>query len=603
MDLLRNTNLAPAWRETAAADSLGRTSVVIDGTTALFGWYHSAGNARVKDCAVVICNPLGHEYTHGHRSLRHLADRLAQGGVPTLRFDYHGTGDSPGEDIDPDRLQSWLNDIRAAAAKVRILSGRNRICLLGVRFGATLAALAASEMDVDYLVLWAPCVSGRRYVRELRALALAAGHEPAADQVIESAGFRLSAQTAGQLQGVDLLKNSYTVRRRALVVDRDDISEDPALTEQLKQQGIAVDAMKLPGYEGMFAEPHFTEVPSIAIEAIAQWLVTQLPSAIATSLPPTPAQALTFSVLQDGQAVTLTERGCRFGEHGQLFGVLCQRNEPAGDKPAIVMLNSGSVHHVGPNRLYVLLSRALGARGYTCLRMDTEGLGDSVGAGGPRENHPYQPTALADTSSALTYLRSQFHCRRFILIGLCSGAHTAFHAGLQLRQFQFDDLILLNPLTFHWTDDMSLDTAQHFQDVAYYRRSVRNASSWLKLLRGRVNLLHIAKVALSQCSVVATASGKALVEVVLRRPTTRLGMDLRRLFELKRRISLFIASRDPGYDILLANARRMALKGIRERRIHLQFIDEADHTFSRHARRMDLIEQLSTHIDSVARRP
>ena len=91
----------------------------------------------------------------------------------------------------------------------------------------------------------------------------------------------------------------------------------------------------------------------------------------------------------------------------------------------------------------------------------------------------------ADTDAALHYLRTHFHCRRFILLGLCSGAHTAFHAGLQLQQYQLDDLILLNPLTFHWTEDSSLDTTQHFQDVAYYRGSVRTARSWLKLLRGQ----------------------------------------------------------------------------------------------------------------------
>jgi len=605
MDPLRsNTNPAPVWRETTA-DSLSRTSVVIEGSAPLFGWYHSGGGARLKDCAAVICNPFGYEYTHAHRSLRHLADRLAQGGVPTLRFDYYGTGDSPGDDTSADDgaglLACWLADIRAAVARVKALSGRNRVCLIGVRLGATLAALASAELDIDYLVTWAPCVSGRRYVRELRALALAAEDGAGSDTLLESAGFRLSARTAAQLQGIDLLKQHCAARKRILVVERDDRSEDPAFPDALKQGGQAVDVMKLPGYDGMFAEPHFTEVPAIAIEAITQWLTTQLPSAIAVTQPPTPAQAIRFDWIEDGAAVPLSERGCRFGAHGRLFGILSQGPDADTDKPAVVLLNSGSVHHVGPNRLYVLLSRALSARGYTCLRMDTEGLGDSVGTG-PRENHPYQDSALADTDAALHYLRTHFHCRRFILLGLCSGAHTAFHAGLQLQQYQLDDLILLNPLTFHWTEDSSLDTTQHFQDVAYYRGSVRTARSWLKLLRGQVNLLHIAKVALSQCSVLARARCDALVEIVLRRPTTQLGVDLRRLFALKRTLSLFIASKDPGYDILLANAKRMAAKGLREGNIHLQFIEGADHTFSRHARRRDLIDHLLRHIDSVSQR-
>ena len=65
-------------------------------------WYH-APEVRSGQ-GVVICPPLGHEYISAYRSLRELADRLAAAGVAVLRFDYHGTGDSAGEDDDPDRM-------------------------------------------------------------------------------------------------------------------------------------------------------------------------------------------------------------------------------------------------------------------------------------------------------------------------------------------------------------------------------------------------------------------------------------------------------------------------------------------------------------------
>ncbi len=44
----------------------------------------------------MLCAPIGSEYTRSHRSLRHLADRFARAGIPAVRFDYHGTGNSPG---------------------------------------------------------------------------------------------------------------------------------------------------------------------------------------------------------------------------------------------------------------------------------------------------------------------------------------------------------------------------------------------------------------------------------------------------------------------------------------------------------------------------
>ena len=62
----------------------------------LFGWYHEPVAKVHRALSMVICPPLGHEYLNSHRSLRHLADRCAAAGVPTLRFDYDGTGTLPG---------------------------------------------------------------------------------------------------------------------------------------------------------------------------------------------------------------------------------------------------------------------------------------------------------------------------------------------------------------------------------------------------------------------------------------------------------------------------------------------------------------------------
>ena len=69
------------------------------GASELFGWYHDAPGAPHRDAVAVICPPCGSEYTRSHRTLRHLADRLAAAGIPALRFDYHGAGDSPGSGI------------------------------------------------------------------------------------------------------------------------------------------------------------------------------------------------------------------------------------------------------------------------------------------------------------------------------------------------------------------------------------------------------------------------------------------------------------------------------------------------------------------------
>src|SRR4029078_13159291 len=95
--------------------------------------------------------------------------------------------------------------------------------------------------------------------------------------------------------------------------------------------------------------------------------------------------------------------------------------------PVIVVSNAGATHHVGPGRLYVKLARTLSRAGFRCFRLDQPGLGDSILPDTAAENDSY-PTCSTDVIAlaidALTRLRS---ATAFAVMGLCSGAHTAFH--------------------------------------------------------------------------------------------------------------------------------------------------------------------------------
>src|SRR6185503_1733215 len=156
-----------------------------DGNGACFGWIHEDPQAAARDTVAVICAPGGYEYTRAHRTLRHLADRFARAGIPALRFDYHGTGNSAGDDFEPDRLATWIGNVAEAVASARKATGCDRVYLVGVRLGATLAALASRQVSVDDLVLWNPAVSGKGYVREMQAIAMSVeGAEQHADGLL-----------------------------------------------------------------------------------------------------------------------------------------------------------------------------------------------------------------------------------------------------------------------------------------------------------------------------------------------------------------------------------------------------------------------------------
>ena len=568
------------------------------GTEPFFGWYHTAGLAVQKDCVAVLCSPLGHEYINSYGSMRHLADGLAQCGIPTVRFDYHGTGDSPGADLDPDRLSRWQADIRTAIQRARALSGRTRVCLIGVRFGATLAALVARDSHVDLVVLWNPCINGRRYLRELQAIAASAERSTVnADGPLESAGFMMSAQTMASIRSIDMLTVEFHAQR-VLVVDRDDLAPEQTLCRHYAASGIAHDYVAVPGYVGMMDELPFAIVPRAALTTLINWVAahSEHGSDQTAAQRPSPLEAIAFPFRsENGITAAIEERLCRFGAGEHLFGIL-SRNPQALSATAIVLFNAGSVHRVGPNRVYVTLARNLAAQGVSCFRFDLESLGDSVLRSPGREGHPYPDTAIADARTALGYLKQQFGFKRFIVMGLCSGAHTAFHAALDREQDPIAEIILINPLTFYWVEGLSLATSVQFADMASYRKSARTSTNWMRLLRGDVGLAKLTRVTLAHLKTTGKAYLDAMRETLVPAIAPRLSRDLNRLFAMPCQITMVVSDGDPGRDLLMAGAKRTASKGLKTGHIRIHVIPQADHTFSQSAPRKALIDRLCMHV-------
>jgi amino acid adenylation domain-containing protein len=117
--------------------------------------------------AVLICPSVGQEHVRAHFVLQRLAKKLASRGVPSLRFDYYGCGDSLGESAAA-TCGRWRRDIREAHQELRRRTGAGRIIAVGVRLGATLLAMAAADgLDLAGLVLWDPVSNGSSYLAEL----------------------------------------------------------------------------------------------------------------------------------------------------------------------------------------------------------------------------------------------------------------------------------------------------------------------------------------------------------------------------------------------------------------------------------------------------
>ncbi len=134
----------------------------------LYGVYHPPAAASRTALQVLLCAPFGQEAVRTHRLHRLLADQLAGQGIHVMRFDYHGTGESSGDDADGS-LTQWQDDILAAQEELGRRTRASETVWVGTRLGGTLALLA-SQRSVPHplrIVLWEPILHGPTYLQEL----------------------------------------------------------------------------------------------------------------------------------------------------------------------------------------------------------------------------------------------------------------------------------------------------------------------------------------------------------------------------------------------------------------------------------------------------
>ncbi len=579
----------------------------------LFGWLHDVPAER-RDIGIVLCNPMGYEAICTHRTYRHFAERAASLGFPCLRFDYDGTGNSAGELLDPDRMAAWLQSIDFAIDTLKSQAALKRICLFGVRAGAALAAVAAeNRKDTHALIAFAPVIKMRSYLREIRALALARPQPaPPPDVIVdptlqEAAGFPTSEETRSQLSKIDLLKLAATPTN-ILIFNRDDLPSDDALARALTAKGAHVEQQVLEGYVDMVRDAHSSQVPIKSIDAAIAWL-----QSLSNSMPVcsrdakerrSPAVSEELHVSADASDLAIRETATFLGENRTLFGII---SEPAIPHPSsapsdvLILLNSGTIHHIGPGRLYVSIGRLFSMRGETVLRLDLSGVGESPARPGKQENTAYSDVAHLDIEEAIRFVVSRFGDVNVHLVGLCSGAYhglKAAVAGLPLRS-----VVIINPLTFYWKEGMSLDFSEFHvtAETRRYSKTVFEWSAWLKLLRGKVDLAMamtiFRKRFLSKCTHVAREIART-VNLPFKQD---LASELRAVARKNIDMLFIFSASDPGLTMLREQGGRSVVQLSEQSALRIAVIEGADHTLTSRWHRDRLLQLLQLHIDRLAR--
>jgi Serine aminopeptidase, S33 len=94
-------------------------------------------------------------------------------------------------------------------------------------------------------------------------------------------------------------------------------------------------------------------------------------------------------------------------------------------RPAVVLVNAGVIHRVGPHRLHVRLARRLAEAGHLAIRMDLSGIGDSDPL---PERLSFRASSVADIRTAADHLTTEASAACVIVFGICSGADNALAA-------------------------------------------------------------------------------------------------------------------------------------------------------------------------------
>jgi pimeloyl-ACP methyl ester carboxylesterase len=418
---------------------------------------HTDFSKRPESVGVLIVPPFGFDDVCCYRPLRFLARTLAARGIPTLRFDLPGTGDSSGGLLDTGLLEQWILSIDAAAGELRQVSGVEHVAVLGIRLGGMLAAMAAARgARVEDLVLWGPALNGHGLLREWRAFARMERWEysngaPAPPQPFpgfEVGGFLIGPELLHDLEALDLAALASMRGRRVLILSRDNLRPDSGLVCALQSAGCALHLATGSGYSAMTALPHEALPPTAAAGTIVDFLAAN-DEGKAQETPPVRVTASAATIAGDRETAvieTVHTIGCF---SGTMFGILA---EPALRTPradcCVLLLNAGGVRHTGPNRMWVQAARRWAAAGVASLRLDLHGVGESDGDQNLDIPSLYQEQMVDQVELAMDSLHSLRGFRRFAAIGLCSGAFWAFHAALRRRDLSA--AILINPRLLFW---------------------------------------------------------------------------------------------------------------------------------------------------------
>lgn len=544
--------------------------------------------------AVLLCGTVGFEAIHSYRCMVRLGDALAAAGAATFRFDFAATGNSSGSARDRDLVSAWQKNIVDQVRNLREQWGFSHVTLVGFRLGAALVASVIDDLDIDGVAFWEPVTRGKAFVREIRAVAQFAEDPTAGNSGrIESGGFDFTASTVSDIGRLSLTIDPLPADVPILLISR---AKNPRLHADAFDGRNPFEELRSKEYDRMICEPHYTKLPTESIACLERWHRSVAAKRRAAAEPADFQNTAEVAATDTGGVIT--ESFLRTPDTGLFALVTRPADYEPGRSPTLILPNAGSVCSIGPNRVYVQVARALAASGMAIVRFDLRNLGDSTSGDVPAANDPYPESASADLGEMLEHCRSMLGSTAFVLAGLCSGSHTAYHYALANQDADVREILLINPLTYYYTPGMSLDNPlQHrtVRNAKSYVQSARRPENWHRLLTGRINYRRLAGFALRVTLRFFMNGIRKVAALWTRHPLSPMDEDLAGLQRRGLRISYVFSDTDPGYWIARVDSPNTFRKMVSSGESEVIFIKDADHTMSRAHNRTDLIAALRRH--------
>jgi pimeloyl-ACP methyl ester carboxylesterase len=470
-------------------------------------WFHSGHHSILAHLDVpvtpartglVIVSPFGWDDICAYRPLRFLARGLAERGVAVLRFDLPGTGDSSGSALDSRLLSAWISSVQHAVMELKSMAGVQTVSVLGVRLGAMLAIASASEAtNIENLILWGPSATGRALLREWRAFRNLEVNELAPGEIaptapldgLEVAGFLLAPETEKDLDAFSIPTLKPPRCERILLLSRDNFPHDNKLVQFLEKSGSRVTLAAGIGYQDMLAAPH----EPLPFSPVTQELIFDFLQSPSIGVDASTPEPHTFKMSCDLGGGVL-ETAMLLPHKGEsLFSVL---SRPATLRDAcdwgLLLMNAGGVRHIGPNRMWVAAARRWAARGIPSMRVDFQRVGESDGEQLADIANLHPDDLVEQLGTVMRTMSMQLGCRKFIAVGLCSGAYAAFQSALQDSAVRA--AVLLNARLFFW--DPQLEPRRLAKRVS---AGCTDMGYWRRLLSGEIHperIKNAARVAL-----------------------------------------------------------------------------------------------------------